>query len=148
MNQSDNLHGSEPFVITLSQSIDRYYSSAAQLCQNMLALKKAILSFNNNWLNTVLDEKLILSQELESAKDHFENLITMHYGQYSRETVQHVKQTYVEIESKWQKLTDIVNQLKSNAADVRRVITAVESYHKELNITYKKPSAKLYKRSK
>lgn len=132
-------------VSTLSDALDDYKKVAVKLSATLIELRKAILSFNNKWLNRVLDEKLLLSEQLSAVKNKFEGVIISLYGSYSKEIAEQVQKDYLSIKPKWNSLKESMKLLKNNANDVRRVIKAVENYYQELNINYVPSSKKLYK---
>lgn len=133
------------FSEALFSLVGEYVSLSSNLCETLIALKKALLSFDNAKLNRILDEKLVLNEQILSVNANLESLIISRYGEFSNLISKQLLLDFPEIKLSWDALRSMMKLLKSHASDVRRIIRAIEKYHADMKVTLEGAKPKLYK---
>ena len=133
------------FQKTLLATVEEYISAASYLCDILIALKSALLSFDNAKLNRVLDEKLVVNEQVLYVNAALEGIIKDRYGDFSAKSSHALQEEFPAIQPKWTMLRNTIKAIKSHAFEVRRIIAAIEKYHIDLNFALDGAKSKLYK---
>lgn len=135
----------DEFENVLVVVVKDYISVSTSLCDILVSLKKALLSFDNAKLNKILDEKLVLNEQVLYVNGALEELIKNRYGDFSANTSKILLEEFPGIKANWVTLRNMVKSIKSHAHEVRRIISAIEKYHVDLNFALDGAKSKLYK---
>jgi len=135
----------DEFANVLAVVVKDYISVSSSLCDVLIALKKALLSFDNAKLNKILDEKLVLNEQVLYVNSALEELIKERYGDFSANASKMLLEEFPDVKENWVTLRNMVRSIKSHAYEVRRIISAIEKYHVDLNFALDGAKSKLYK---
>ncbi len=125
--------------------VNEYIQLSNNMCEILMEIKKALLSFDNFKLNKVLDEKLVMNQQILSVNEKLAVQMNDRYGSYTKESAEKLEAEFPEIVNSWKALQSNMRLLKNHAADIRRVISAIEKYHSAMKVTIESAKPKTYK---